>query len=128
MKKKIMGALLALCMAVGMFPVSAFAQENTADKWDGTADTSWYEGNEDAPEYHITTAEQLAGFSALTNQTSPVTFIGKTIYLDADVDLNGHIWTAVSENGSGSTASSFAGTFDGQGHIVHNLNGKSSSQ
>lgn len=96
--------------------------------WDGTADTSWYEGNEDASEYHITTAEQLAGFSALTNQASPVTFIGKTIYLDADIDLSGHTWTAVSENGMNTTVSSFAGTFDGQGHIIYNLNGNSPLQ
>ncbi len=128
MKKKMIGLLLALCMVVGMLPVSAFAQENEVDTWDGTADTSWYDTNPDATEYYITTAEQLAGFSALTNQDSPITFIGKTICLDTDVDLDGYTWTAISENGHNSTATSFAGTFDGQGHIVHNLNGNSPSQ
>jgi len=121
------GILLCALLCIGLLPTMAFAEES-ADAWDGTADTSWYEGNEDAPEYHITTAEQLAGFSVLTNQASPVTFIGKTIYLDTDVDLNGHTWTAVSENGMNSTASSFAGTFDGQGHIIYNLNASSPTQ
>lgn len=128
MKKKMIWVLLALCMVVGMLPISAFAQEKAVDTWDGTEDTSWYEGNEDASEYHITTAEQLAGFSALTNQASPVTFVKKTIYLDSDVDLNGYTWTAVSQNGNNSTAYSFAGTFDGQGHTIHNLNGNSPTQ
>ena len=128
MKKKLLGVFLSFCMAFALLPMTVFAEENTVDTWDGTADTSWYEGNEDASEYHITTAEQLAGFSALTNQASPVTFVGKIIYLDADLDLNGYTWTAVSENGMNSTDSSFAGTFDGQGHIIHNLNGSSPLQ
>lgn len=128
MKKGFGGALMALCLIVGMLPIPASALEKTVDTWDGTADTSWYDTNPDATEYYITTAEQLAGFSALTNQDSPITFIGKTIYLDTDVDLNGYIWTAVSENGANSTDSSFAGTFDGQGHIIYNLNGNSPSQ
>ena len=99
------GILLCTLLCIGLLPTMAFAEES-ADAWDGTADTSWY--SEEATEFHLTTAEQLAGFSVLTNQASPVTFIGKTIYLDADVDLNGHTWTAGSENGMNSTASSFA--------------------
>ena len=39
---------------------------NTVDAWDGTADTSWYtEADANATEYHITTAEQLAGLAKL---------------------------------------------------------------
>lgn len=123
--KRWIGILLCALLCVCMLPVTALASEE-ADVWDGTADTSWY--NEQDDEFHLTTAEQLAGFSALTNQDSSVTFIGKTIYLDADIDLNGYTWTAVSENGSNDTQTSFAGTFDGQGHIIYNLNGQSLSQ
>lgn len=125
--KRWISAMLCVLLCLGITPLTAFAAD-TADTWDGTADTSWYEGNEDVSEYHLTTAEQLAGFSALTNQEQPITFIGKTIYLDTDVDLDGYVWTAVSENGMNSTASSFAGTFDGQGHIIYNLTGNSPTQ
>lgn len=124
-KMKVLSFVLALTLLVGMLPMTVFAEEGT-DSWDGTADTSWYDAG--TTEFHLQTAEQLAGLSALTNQTEPITFTGKTIYLDADLDLNGHTWVAVSENGSNSATSSFSGTFDGQGHSINNLNGSSLTQ
>lgn len=99
---------------------------NTVDAWDGTADTSWYVENEDATEYHIRTAEQLAGLAQLVNeQNNSVMFKGKTVYLDNDLDLAGYEWISIG-NGLNQGKDpdgyySFCGTFDGQGHVISNL-------
>ena len=96
-KKKFLGVLLALCMIVGTLSVAAFAQENTVDAWDGTVDTSWYTAAPDATEYHITTAEQLAGMAVLLDQDM-YSFRDKTIYLETDVDLQNKPWTPIGNN------------------------------
>ena len=101
----------------------AFAGENTVDSWDGSADTSWYTGHESDTEYHITTAEQLAGLAQLVN-TDPGTtnFAGKTFYLDNDLDLSGHEWISIGTVRGGTQSKySFCGVFDGQGHVISNL-------
>lgn len=94
---------------------------NTVDAWDGTADTSWYtEADANATEYHITTAEQLAGLAKLVNdKTASVSFENKTIYLDNDLDLSDEQWVAIG-NGD-NNRQHFAGTFDGQYHKIMNL-------
>ena len=94
---------------------------NTVDAWDGTADTSWYTA--DAIEYHITTAEQLAGLAQLVNADPGTTnFAGKTIYLDNDIDLSGHEWISIGTVLGGDYPEySFCGVFDGQGHVISNL-------
>ena len=90
MKKKLLSLLLALCLVMALVPMTAFAEGTSVDNWDGTADTSWYTSVPDASEYHISTAEQLAGLAQLVNdKTASVSFEGKTIYLDNDLDLSG---------------------------------------
>lgn len=120
MKKKILSFLLTLCLVMALVPMTAFAAGNSADSWDGSADTSWYTGHETDTEYRITTAEQLAGLAQLVNdKTTSVLFEGKTIYLENDLDLSGHQWSPI---GIGSNhARYFAGTFDGQQHKIMNL-------
>lgn len=83
MKKKLLSLLLALCLVMALVPMTAFAEGTSVDNWDGSADTSWYVGHETDTEYHITTAEQLAGLAQLVN-TDPGTtnFAGKTFYLE----------------------------------------------
>ena len=84
--------------------------------------TSWY--NENATEFIITTAEDLAGLAALVNDGND--FDGKTITLSNDIALNDvsdvndwataapyYSWTAI-----GTSGNPFAGTFDGGGHTV----------
>ena len=133
MKKRITSLLLVLAMCFAMLPTAAFAAENTqeptepqepqetqdAGTWGDKADTSWYV-HETESEYHITTAEQLAGLAQLVNdKTASVSFKGKTIYLDNDLDLSGSQWTPI---GDGSNHGRFfAGTFDGQHHKIMNL-------
>src|SRR5699024_11042193 len=93
------GILLCMLLCVGMLPTMAFAAEEEIDTWDGTADTSWY--NETDTEFHIKTAEQLAGFAELTNigidtnASTGNTFENKTIYLDCDLDLGDYSWTPI---------------------------------
>ena len=120
MKKKMLGLLLAVCIAMALVPMAAFAEGNAADSWDGSADTSWYTSAPDASAYHISTAEQLAGLAQLVNdKATPVLFGGKTIYLDNDLDLSGTQWTPI---GNGDNfVRHFAGTFDGQHHKIMNL-------
>ena len=119
MKKRIGSLLLILALCFTLLPTAAFAADSTA-AWDGTADTSWYTDHKTDTEYHFTTAEQLAGLAQLVNdKTASVSFEGKTIYLDNDLDLSGSQWTPI---GNGSNHERFfAGTFDGQHHKIMNL-------
>ena len=117
--KRLVSAILAVGMALTMLPTAAFAADST-DAWDGTADISWYTDHETDTEYRFTTAEQLAGLAQLVNdKTASVSFEGKTIYLDNDLDLSGIQWTPI---GNGDNfVRHFAGTFDGQHNKIMNL-------
>ena len=133
--KKLFALLLSCIMVIAMMPAAVFAEDSTAEgegseeagkvvgTWGDYADTSWYTDHESNNEYHITTAEQLAGLAKLVN-TDPGTtnFAGKTFYLESDLDLSGHEWISIG-TGSGGTQSkySFCGVFDGQGHVISNL-------
>ena len=96
--------------------MTAFAAD-TMDTWDGTADTSWYDENK--TEFHLQTAEQLAGMAKLVNDNT-ANFKDKTVYLDNDLDLGGHEWISIG-NGANTAWGSFQGIFDGQSHVVYNL-------
>lgn len=106
------------------------ATENGEKTWGDFADTSWYVGHEADAKYHITTAEQLAGLAKLINEEDKsVTFAGKTVYLDNDLDLKGYEWISIGNGLRQDNATkvdpegyySFCGTFDGQGHVISNL-------
>lgn len=95
--------------------------ENGEKTWGDFADTRWYtEADANATEYHITTAEQLAGLAQLVNdKTASVSFENKTIYLDNDLDLSDKQWVAI---GNGDNhRQHFAGTFDGKYCKIMNL-------
>ena len=123
MKKKLLSLLLALCLVMALVPMTAFAEGTSVDNWDGTADTSWYTSAPDASEYHISTAEQLAGLAQLVNADPGTTnFAGKTFYLENDLDLSGHEWISIGTVLGGDCPEySFCGVFDGQGHVISNL-------
>ena len=123
MKKKVLSLLLTLCLVMTFVPMAAFAEGTSVDNWDGSADTSWYTSAPDASEYHISTAEQLAGLAQLVNADPGTTnFAGKTFYLDNDLDLSGHEWISIGTVLGGDYPEySFCGVFDGQGHVISNL-------
>ena len=116
MKKRIGSLLLILALCFTLLPSAAFAAE-TMDTWDGTANTSWYDENE--TEFHLKTAEQLAGMAKLINDDM-ANFKDKTIYLENDLDLGGHEWISIGD-GANTAGGSFQGVFDGQSHVVYNL-------
>ena len=123
MKKKVLSLLLTLCLVMTFVPMAAFAEGTSVDNWDGSTDTSWYTSAPDASEYHISTAEQLAGLAQLVNADPGTTnFAGKTFYLDNDLDLSGHEWISIGTVLGGDYPEySFCGVFDGQGHVISNL-------
>ena len=123
MKKRFGSLLLILALCFTLLPTAALATDNSADTWDGTADTNWYVGHEADTEYHITTAEQLAGLAQLVNADPGTTnFAGKTFYLKNDLDLSGHEWISIGTVLGGDYPEySFCGVFDGQGHVISNL-------
>lgn len=127
MKKKIASLALVLALCLSLLPMTAFAEgetqepqePQTAETWGEKANTNWYHENESV--FHITTAEQLAGIATLVN-AGTVTFEGKTIYLDNNIDLSGHEWISIGTVLGGERPEySFCGVFDGQDHVISNL-------
>ena len=90
-KKRIMAIVISAIMVFSVFSTTVFAEETSVDSWDGTADTSWYQDG--ISEFHLTTAEQLAGLAELVN--NDIRFKGKTVYLDQNIDLAGHEWISI---------------------------------
>jgi len=122
-KKKMMCLLLAVCMVLTLMPTTALAGESTVDTWDGSADINWYTEHKSDDEYHITTAEQLAGLAQLVNADPGKTnFAGKTFYLENDLDLSGHEWISIGTGIGGDCPEyAFCGVFDGKDHVISNL-------
>ena len=90
--------------------------------WDGTADTSWYDGEE--AEMHISTAEEFAGFAKLL--AGGTTMVGQKIILDKDIYLNDP--AEMKTDGETAPANlwdiagkTFSGTFDGGSHTIYGL-------
>ena len=122
---------MIVTMVTLMLPFAAFAGETTpggnagsntdsTTAWDGTTvDTSWY--NESSSNFAISTTAQLAGLAQLVNEGN--TFIGKTITLNADIDLGSKEWTPI-----GTSENPFSGTFDGNGKTISNLTINQSSK
>lgn len=99
------------------------AAEPSADVWDGSIDTSWY--NSTDTEFTIYTAEQLAGLAQLVNNGN--TFSGKTIYLGNNIDLDNREWTPIGISnteiymgGTGISSYYFSGKFDGRFFKIYN--------
>lgn len=128
-KQRIGIAVLAAVLTVGVQITGgggiseAAVTAKTADSWDGTADTSWYDGHENESSYEITTAEELAGMAEIAN-TKQVGFDGKTIRLMSDLDLEGYEWPSIGINGYNYGNGAFKGIFDGQNHVIKNMTTK----
>ncbi|MBQ7691059.1 MAG: hypothetical protein IJT30_07725 [Muribaculaceae bacterium] len=86
--------------------------QNDADVWDGTTTETPVLDTETGA-YTISSAAQLAGFAQEVNAGN--SYAGKTVKLEANVDLDNQEWTPIGLN------KYFEGTFDGQGHTVKNL-------
>lgn len=107
-------ALLALAALVWIaVPVSARAEGETVDTWDGTAIADGFaagEGTQDDP-FQIETAAQLAHFAKTVNEGEA--YLYKYIVLTADIDLANKEWTPI-----GNHSNPFKGNFNGDNHTV----------
>ena len=104
--------LLALAaLAWIAVPVSARAEGETVDTWDGTA-VAFNKGNgtEDDP-WLIENAEQLAYLAQQVNNGTDYRWVH--FRLVSDLDLSGKEWTPIGINGK-----SFWGGFNGGGHTI----------
>ena len=141
--KKLLALFLTLCMllsVVSVMSVNVGADGETADATALTPDTAWYDNHKEATDLYIGTAAELLGFSKListqlrangkensdldTVDASMKIFLGKTVHITADIDLNPG-WTA------GETAPlnkwladayhCFTGMIDGHGHTISGI-------
>ena len=140
--KKLLALFLTLCMllsVVSVMSVNVGADGETADATALTPDTAWYDNHKEATDLYIGTAAELLGFSKListqlrangdnsdldTVDASMKIFLGKTVHITADIDLNPG-WTA------GETAPlnkwladsyhCFTGMIDGGGHTISGI-------
>lgn len=140
--KKLLALFLTLCMllsVVSVMAVNVGADGETADATAFTPDTAWYDNHKEATDLYIGTAAELLGFSKListqlsannensdldTVDASKKIFLGKTVHITADIDLNPG-WTA------GATAplnkwlagnyTCFTGMIDGGGHTISGI-------
>lgn len=68
----------------------------------------------------IINVESFTEFSSSVN--SGINYIGTTVFLDTDLDFSEKTLTPVGWYNSNGTFKDFKGTFDGQGHVISNLN------
>ena len=125
---KIISLITSTCFVLSILMTSGLtascAEEPTKPEvkaWDGTYDTSWYDAQDS--ELHIFTAEELAGLAYLVNEGQK-SFEGQTVYLEADIDLQGSTWTAIGQHSSAGLDLIFKGVFNGNNHSISNLSAK----
>ena len=125
MKKRIVSFLLALVMAVSLLPVSAFAVDGAykviedaavqqGDDTDAIAVQAATEPEQVDGVYQIKTADELVWFQKQV--TGGQTSINAALV--ADIDLSS---VCNAELGNWTPIPAYAGTFDGNGHVVTNL-------
>ena len=106
MKKKLLGVLLALCLAMTLVPMTAFAEENAQ-----SSKTS------------ITTVDELLQFAKAVDNGEYDDKTDAVVSLDADLDLTGIAWTPIGStfDADGNLLHYFSGKFYGNGHTISNL-------
>ena len=106
MKKKLLGVLLALCLAMALVPMTAFAEENAQ-----SSKTS------------ITTVDELLQFAKAVDNGEYDDKTDAVVSLDADLDLTGIAWTPIGStfDADGNLLHYFSGNFYGNGYTISNL-------
>ena len=125
MKKKSIVFVLLVFM-FGLFgALSFFSVPNVteavsidASDWDGKSSANTdLDIFENRNSFYIRSANGFAYFANQVNKANGYqSFLGKTVYLDVDINLNSNSWTPI-----GNSSQYFQGTFDGQGHSIYNL-------
>jgi len=103
MKKKMLGLLLAVCIAMALVPMAAFAE--------GNSKTS------------ITTVDELLQFAKAVDNGEYDHKTDAVVSLDADLDLKGAAWKPIGSvfAADGTLLHYFSGKFYGNGHTISNL-------
>ena len=83
--------------------------------WDGSVSEPAY--NADTKVYTVNCGAELAWVAQEVNNGR--TFIGETILLNKDINLNNELWTPIGN--SAKHSATFRGSFDGQGNTIYNL-------
>lgn len=90
---------------------NAITKAIPSERWDNHADESWY--NSEDTTFKINTAAQLAGVSKIVCDGNDMS--GKTIIIDADIDMSEYLWIPIGAWGS------FRGTINGNYHKLTGL-------
>ncbi|MBQ5514875.1 MAG: hypothetical protein IIT84_04225 [Oscillospiraceae bacterium] len=122
--KSIIAFILAFILCAGAFPFAALAEETEEPAEEERGSYSWYDPEADT--LYISSIDELKEFTKLTRGDvtldgtviAKTDYAGKTVKLEADLDLEGAKWTGAEED---ERAFDFAGIFDGQGHTIKNI-------
>jgi len=124
-KKKTQHIILtiAICVAFVFVVLGAWLIFKSGNKVMNKANVEWYDEN--GTEFVITTADELYGVIQLSEFYD---FEGQTIKLGADIIVNegdAKDWAKKAPSRKWFPITGFKGTFDGQGHTISGLYGKS---
>lgn len=112
-RTNIYGSLLTSPVNITVVKDEIFSEPaNDKEVWHGEATTPKQDANGN---YLIAKASDMAGLAAMVNGGNSLS--GKTVLLTSDIDLGNLPWTPV-----GTKTAPFLGSFDGQNHIVKNVN------
>lgn len=104
-KRKIIGVLLALCIALIFVPTTALAEENGQSS-----------------KTVITSVAELQQFAQDVNSRKYDNKTDAIVMLNADLDLSGVSWTPIgAADANGNVEHCFSGKFYGNGHTISNL-------
>ena len=108
MRRRMLSAFLALVFAISVF---SFQTNNKVSAGvGGVPDILEYSSNKSSASFVISSYAGMVAFSSLASTTD---FSGKTVYLACDIDMSVGEYTPFA---------SFAGTFDGKGYVLKNIN------
>lgn len=97
--------------------IRIFSTISVYDK-DSKPTENWY--SDDKSTLEINSVNDLMAFVKTSN--TGVTFAGKTVLLNIDLDLSGMVWEPIAFGSRKAPEKNvFSGTFDGQNHIIYNL-------
>ena len=120
-KLRLLCTVFILCTAV--LSASVSAETVTVEP-----DYSWYDST--STKFTIYDKNDLVGFANIVNGKAEGitkdTFKGKTVRLNADIDLTGEVWTPIGSSmydcsPTDDEVKMFEGTFDGCGHTIDGL-------
>ncbi|MBO7451164.1 MAG: hypothetical protein J6U54_12445 [Clostridiales bacterium] len=85
------------------------------------ADKEW--GRDNYPDYHVSTAEELASVVYYVNAIGGDQGGFQDVYitLEDDIDISGYVWAPLGWYGASSNSNEFRGVVDGQGHTINGL-------